>query len=537
MKRLAVLLAALLAGSLNASESVTRQAGVAAGSRYATQAAISSLRAGGSAMDAAVAAAFVLAVTRPDAAGLGGGGLLVYYDKTEDATWSVDFRETAPWSPDESKDEAASEDPPSGILSAGTPGLVRGLKHAHQRFGRSDWKDLVQPAILIAREGFDVDSALTMSINEAKELKTLDPVASAALLGDAKTGIAPTRIVQPDLAATLARLAKDPDDFYEGATASRIVEHSAEAGGHLTIRDLREYQPIWRAPLRIDFGGGSIQTAPPPSRGGVAIASMLAILGGYDLADADLSAPGPMHLFAEAQRRATYDSRRVVADPAYTRVAIASILTAERAAFWRTTIVPDRASSTPSVVAAGAKPSDHTSHISVVDTEGNVASLTVSMSGNFGSGVMVPDTGVILNAALRDFTWKPRPDPNEPEPRKRPATPIAPFILFRQGTPILAAGSSGGDAIPANLTRLILMITKQGSSLREAIAAPRNHQPDYPDRMALEPGTETAAATLVQMGHHIQHRSSIGEINAVMIDGEKIISISDPRGKGSSGGF
>ena len=399
MKRL-LLVCVLAASTLEASESVTTKVGVATGSRYATQVAIAVLRNGGSAMDAATAAAFVTAVTRPDAAGIGGGGLLLYYDKSEGATWSVDFRETAPWQPEDEESGEGSEQATTPIRSVGTPGLVSGLAEAHGRFGRAKWKDLIQPAILLAREGVDVDSELSGAIHAALEAGSLDGVARATLLGDAKPGPAPSRIVQPELAETLSRIAKSHEDFYDGATAARIVEFLAANGGRLTIRDFREYRPVWRAPLRIDLGVYSIQTAPPPSRGGVAIGSMLAILSGYELEKADLDAPGSLHLLAEAQKRATFDARKLVGDPAYTRIAIGSVLNTGRAEFWRRTIAPDRATPTPSVAASDAAPSDHTSHIAIVDADGNVASLTVSMSGGFGSGVMVPGTGMLLNAAL-----------------------------------------------------------------------------------------------------------------------------------------
>jgi gamma-glutamyltranspeptidase/glutathione hydrolase len=539
MKRLVVILL-LLAGTLNASESVTSTVGVSTGSRYATQAAIAVLREGGSAMDAVTAAAFVTAVTRPDAAGIGGGGFILYYDKTEGATWSVDFRETAPWRPEEETtetDSAPPEGPPPAILSVGTPGFVRGLKEAHERFGRKRWKTLLEPAILLAREGFEADTALAAAFSAAEESKTLDSAARAAFLANAKPGTLSGPILQPDLADTIARVAKQSDDFYDGATASKLAEFFGESGGRLTIRDLREYRPVWRAPLRIDLGAFAIQTAPPPSQGGVTIGSMLAILGGYELEDADLDAPGSIHLVAEAARRATFDSRRLVADPAYARIAIGTVLNAGRAEFWRSTIDPDRATPTPSVAASVAQPSDHTSHISVVDADGNFASLTISMSGNFGSGVMVPGTGILLNAALRDFTTGDTPHPNGAEPRKRPATAVTPVILFREGRPVLAAGSSGGDAIATCLTGVIIRITRKGMSLKDAIEAPRVHQPDYPDRMSIEPELERAAAFLEKMGHQVVRVRSIGEINAVMVDGERIISISDPRGKGSTGGF
>lgn len=539
MKRLAVMLV-LVAGTLDASESVTSTAGVSTGSRYATQAAIAVLREGGSAMDAVTAAAFVTAVTRPDAAGIGGGGFLLYHDKAEGATWSVDFRETAPWRPREEAEttgDAPQEETPAAILSVGTPGFVRGLKEAHDRFGRHKWKTLLEPAILLAREGFDLDAALATAIYAAEESRTLDSAARETFRGGTKSGTPSERIVQPDLAETLERVAKQSDDFYNGAIASKLAEFFEGAGGNLTIRDLREYRPVWRAPLRIALGAFAIQTAPPPSRGGVAIGSMLAILGGYELEEADLDAPGSIHLLAEAERRATFDSRRLVADPAYTRIAIGSVLNAGRAEFWRSTIDPDRATPTPAVAASVSQPSDHTSHMSVIDADGNFASLTVTMSGNFGSGVMVPGTGVLLNAALRDFTVSDTPHPNESEPRKRPATPVTPMILFREGNPVLAAGSSGGDAIAACLTGMVVRITRKGASLHDAIDAPRVHQPDYPDRMSIESELERTAEALEKMGHQVVRVRSIGEINAVMIDGERIISISDSRGKGSTGGF
>lgn len=534
MRRL-LLVVALVAGTVEASESVTSRAGVATGSRYATQAAITVLRSGGTAMDAATAAAFVLAVTRPDAAGLGGGGLLVYYDSGEQATWSVDFREAAPI--DAAKpDDASTAAPPSRLAAAGTPGFVAGLREAQERFGTRPWKELLGPAILLAQEGFQVDAPLTIAMSAALEAKLLDDTTRSTLLGDSRPGTVPPRIAQPELAETLSRLSRAPGDFYSGTTAAKIAQYSSQSGGLLAIRDLREYRPVWRAPLRIDFGAHSIQTAPPPSRGGVAIASILAILSAYDLAEADLSTPGTSHLLAEADRRATFDSKRVVGDPAFTRIAIASILSVERAEFWRSTILPDRVTSTPVIVDAAAAPSSHTTHISIVDSGGSVASLTLSLGDSFGSGVMVPGTGVVLNAALRDFS-EPSAHANARAPRKRPSTPLAPLIVFHEDRPLLAAGASGGDAIPSCLAGLIIRVTTKGSTIREAVEAPRLHQPDYPDRVVFESELEATAKVLEAMGHGIHRVESIGEINAVLIDGERIISVADPRGKGASGGY
>lgn len=536
--RRCMLILALFACSMGASESSTSHAGVATSSRYATQAAVTILRQGGSAIDAATAAAFVLSVVRPDAAGVGGGGFLVYYDSVEEATWSIDFRETASWKPEVTPESSSKAKAPTGLSAIGTPGFVAGLKASQDRFGRSKWKDLLAPAIYLAEKGFDVDSPLTIAINTAEESKTLDATARATLLGSSRNGLSPTRIVQTDLAATLSKIARSSDDFYEGATASRIAEFMESSGGPLTIRDFREYSPVWRAPLQIDVGAYSIQTAPPPAFGGVAIASMLAILGSYDLSGAELSNPGPTHLLAEAQRRAIFDARRVVADPGYTRIAIGSILNATRAELWRTTIDPERATATPSLDEQSTHASGHTTHIAVIDTYGNIASLTVSLSGNFGSGVMVPGTGILLNRALADFAYGTAPDhPNTPEPRKRPATPLAPLIVFENGKPMLAAGASGGDAIPACLTSMLLRLTRADEALASAIDAPRIHQPDYPDRIVFEPELQETARRLEAMGHSVQPALSIGEINAVMIDGDRIVSVSDPRGKGSTGGY
>jgi gamma-glutamyltranspeptidase/glutathione hydrolase len=440
------------------------------------------LQNGGNAIDAAVAVSFALAVLQPEATGLGGGGFLTYFDADTAGVWVLDFRETSP--------AAAKAPAREGAIAAGVPGFVSGLAAMHERFGKTAWRELVAPAAAAAKD---------------------------------------------DLALTLAQLGeRGAHDFYDGDLARRIVEGTRGAGGVISLRDLHNYKPVWRAAVRIAFRGCDIYTVPPPAAGGLMLGSILKIAGGLDLRT------NRVHLLAEVERRAAMDRDRYLADPAGGAVPLRELLSDERAALWRASIDPKRVTPTvtlaePSATAPPATGS-HTTHVAIIDADGNVVSLTTSLGDDRGSGFVVPGTGVLLNDAMHDFATT---GVNVVESGRRPASPLAPTIVMRAGKPLLAIGAAGGPAIVTTIAQILIDLLDSKQSLSDAIAAPRFSQQAVPEEVAYEEQRFPRAAidALIALGHGVRARESIGDVEAVMIENGRIVAISDPRHGGAAGGY
>ena len=464
------------------SQVTATHAALATTSPAATQIGLRVLKTGGNAIDAAVAVSFALAVLEPKSTGLGGGGFLTYFDAESGGVWTLDFREAAP--------AAAKKPASSGVLAAGVPGFVAGLDAMHARFGSRPWRELVAPAQNLAKD---------------------------------------------DLARTLLRLAEQGShDFYDGELAGKIVEAVRAGGGSFSFRDLRDYKPIWRAPVRIAFRGADIYTVAPPAAGGMVIGSILKIVNGLDL-----SRPNYVHLLTEAERRAAADRDKFLADPAV-RVPMRDLLSDERAALWRASIDPNRVTPTSTLTDPGAinAPSGHTTHVSIADVHGNVVSLTTSLGDEEANGFTVPGTGIVLNTAMNDFSTAPTV-PNSIAGGNRPASPLSPTIVLRGGKPVLAIGTSGGATISTTIAQILLDVLVFNRPLAAAIAAPRWSQQAIPEEIAYEKERAPKATidALFALGHGLRARDSIGDVQAVSIDGGKLLAISDPRHGGAAGGY
>jgi len=516
----------IAANAIAGSRAEATHAAVATASPYATQIGLRVLQDGGNAADAAVAIAFALAVAKPQSGNIGGGGFLTYYDTASRGVWTIDFREVSP--------AAAKNAPAAGIASAAVPGTVAGIAALHERFGSKKWESLLTPAIGLARSGVKIDAELANAIKLAKIERKIEPFARD------NTELGAT-LVQSDLAATLERIAvSGAREFYDGETARRIVDDGRAAGGVFLLRDLREYTPLWRAPLRIAFRGVEIYTVAPPSAGGLVMASMLKILGGFDLAASGFQSAASLHLVAEAERRAAIDRDKHLGDPAFARIPIRELLSDERAVQWRTSINPKRVTPTVTLAepAGAIAESSHTTHFTVVDAQGNVAAVTVTLGDDFGSGYIVPGCGFLLNNSMKDFS-KTAGSPNALAGGKRMASSMAPSIVLRDGKPLLAIGSAGGAAIPATIANILINMFVHRKSLDDAIAAPRYDQQAAPDGIAYEQTLAPKAAidTLVALGHGLRPGEAIGDVQAVMIDRGKLIAVSDPRHAGAAGAY
>lgn len=470
------MLAALIAPSAFAgSQAIGTRAAIATSSRQATQAGLEVLRRGGNAADAAVTVAFVLSVVQPEAAGIGGGGALLYYDAKADAVWTLDFRENAPA-------ELRGIPPRPGVLAAGVPSTVAGVAELHRRFASKGWKDLLAPAI----------SASTGDLT-----KTLQQIST-----------------------TGARA------FYDGPLAAKIVEEVRKAGGSLSLHDLSEYRPAWRAPIRIALGDIDIDTLPPPSAGGIMLAQMLSILGATTLTADDAAS---IHLVAEAERRASFDRDRYADDVSGAHYR--ELLSAEHAKQWRASIDASRA--TPTIQlgtpAKAIAQSVHTTHFTIVDSAGNIASVTTTLDGANGSGFVVPGCGFVLNDAAKSVT----------KSGDRIISSMTPAILFRNKKPFLAIGSSGGAMTPAIVLQVILGVTRFGKSLAQAVDAGRFDQQAVPDDITYEAARipSSLVGRLTVMGHGLRAGDSIGDVQAIMIEPGRLTAVSDSRRGGVAGGM
>ena len=552
-----VLLLALATDLFAGSTIVATRAALSTATPFSTSVGLSVLRRGGTAMDAAVAVSFTLAVVHPQAGNLGGGGFLLYYEADSKAVWALDFRETAPAASKRTMflqaDGTSSAASRTGALAAGVPGTVAGLAAAHGRFGTLPWKDLLAPASAIAREGFRTDVELYRELAEESEERKIEkfPGTAALFFPGGKALIAGSRLVQNELASTIDRIAAvGPSEFYKGETARRLVESMRANGGIISLRDLREYKPIWRAPLKIRFGAYDIYTMPPPSGGGMVLAETLNILSGFDLKKVGFQTVPAIHLQAEASRRAYIDRNRFVGDPAVTRIPFSDLLSGERAAGWRNSIDASKATPTVTLTEKDVTVSEgsDTTHFTIVDEKGNIASLTTTLNENFGSGFLIPELGFLMNNEMDDFTTAPgRPnrsglvhgDANAIEPGKRMASSMTPTIIFRGPVPFMALGTRGGPTIPTSVLQVFLNVAVHGQSLSDAVAAARFHHQADPERIDYERGRPAQAVieALHAMGHGVNGRDPIGDVHAVGFFEGKTIAVADPRRGGAAGGY
>lgn len=501
-----------------------RKAALSTAHPLATKAGLAVLQRGGSAADAAVAVAFALSVVHPQSGGIGGGGFLVYYDAETRGVWTLDFREISPR--EVTREAFASEQ--SGALTAGVPGAVAGLEALHTKFGNRPWKELLDPAIALAREGLTIDPGLESDIAAARARKL-------NVLAEATNG---KPLPLPELTATLQELATGgAAALYDGPLSKRFVETVQGGGGIIGYRDLRDYEPVWRAPILLRFGPYEIYTVAPPSTGGVIIGETLNMLANDDLAKAGYRTVNGIHLLAEATRRASLDARKYVADPVGARIPYRELLSHARAEAWRKTIDVTRV--TPTITlgepAALAPEGEHTTHFTIADERGNVVSLTMSLGDSFGSGFHVAPLGFFLNNAMNDFTA----GPNIVDPNKRPASPLTPAIVLQDNRPFLALGSPGGGSIPTTTLQVFLDVVVHRKSLTAAIDAPRFHHQGLPDVLLFERARTPRPLldALNQLGHGVETRGSIGDVHAILFQNGRLTAVADPRSGGAAGGY
>jgi len=513
----------------------------------ASQAGVAVLKAGGTAVDAAIATAFALAVVHPSAGNIGGGGFIVYRPHAGEPV-AYDFREIAPaaasptmFLTDGKYDAAKHHD---SYLSVGVPGTVAGLHLAWTEQGKLPWKRLVAPAIALARDGFTISESLAASLARGLPAMKRYPASLAQFSKRGTPYAAGDRLVQPDLARTLARVAvRGPAGFYEGETARLIEQEMAAHGGLITRADLRSYKAERRAPIRGTYRGYEILSMPPVSSGGTVLVEMLNVLEGYDLAAHEWGSARNTHLMIETMRRAYADRARYLGDPAFNpSMPVARLISKEYAGSLRATISPDRASaSSPSSFEWPAESSETTT-LSVVDAGRNAVSLTYTLEAGYGSKIVVAGAGFLLNNEMGDFNAGPGltgqdgligTEPNLAAPGKRMLSSMAPTIVAKDGRLVMVTGALGGRTIINTVLHTILNVVDFGMNAQEAVDAARFHHQWLPDvvefeRYGLSPDT---LAILKEKGHRFSPLGvlSIAEVVVVTPKDGKLAAGTDRR--------
>jgi gamma-glutamyltranspeptidase/glutathione hydrolase len=525
-----------------------RHGAVASAEANASDVGLDVLQRGGNAVDAAVAVAFALGVTHPTAGNIGGGGFMVV--RLPDGTsTAIDYREMAPSAAGRDMyldaQGTPTQDSRIGPRAAGIPGVVRGLAAAHRKFGTRPWRELVQPAIRLARDGWALDT------NHAREMASVtEAMASFAATVPAtnaplRDGMAATLRTfrkadgtpyqkgetwrQPDLAATLEAIAGDADAFYRGRLARTLATRVAAMGGIWTEADLANYKAVEREPIRFSYHGHDVITMPPPSGGGVTLRQILAASDALHLERLDWDSVDRIHLYVEALRRIFADSTQTLGDPDFVKIPLATLLD--------TGYIPkrmadiDRARATPSsAIRSGVAGTEHleTTHFSVVDGRGMAVASTYTLNGGFGAKLQVPGTGVTLNNEMDDFAAKPgAPNmfglvmgaQNAIAPGKRMLSSMTPTIVVRDGTLRAIVGSPGGPTIITTVAQIVLQLIDHERPLVDAVGATRIHHQWLPDEIACEEGLpEATMAALRVRGHSLKPRKTIGVANCIEVD-------------------
>ena len=543
----------------------------------ASQAGVEIMREGGNAVDAAVATGFALAVVHPQAGNLGGGGFMLI--RTADGTTHfIDYREKAPAAATfnmylDAQGNVIEDASVVGYKAIGVPGSVAGMVFAEKKYGKLTLQQVLAPAIKLARDGYPLAWEDARAMEDDQYLGRF-PESRRIFQRDGNYYKQGEIFRQPDLARTLARIAADPGDFYQGAMARELAASLQKGGGLVTADDLARYEVKEREPLRGTYRGYEIISAPPPSSGGTTLIEILNILEGYDLKSAGDRSSQSVHLTAEAFRRAFYDRAEFLGDPDSSKIPVAQLIDKKYAAAWRESIDPAHASVSkdlkrPAIFSqleqyAAAHPqataiheSPHTTHYSVVDAEGNAVSVTTTINDWYGSRVTAEGLGFLLNDEMDDFSAKPgvpngygliQGQANAIGPNKRPLSSMTPTMVLKDNQLFLVLGSPGGSRIPTTVANVLMGVIDYGMNLQEAVNAPRFHNQWLPDLLSVEQWfSPDTVRVLQQMGHKVKFGAGEGDdwrpywsdAECIAIDqktGERL-GASDGRNNGKAVGY
>jgi len=526
---------------------------VVAQEKIAAQIGADVLKRGGNAVDAAVATGFAMAVTYPRAGNIGGGGFMVIHSQDRHEDVAIDYRETAPAATtpeiflgaDGKPDIAKSRDSALGI---GVPATVAGLAVALDKYGSGKFSlaELVKPAIALAKDGTEITDDLADTLPDwHRRLARWPSSAKIFSRADGTSLREGDRLVQTDLAATLSAIAEQgPRGFYEGPVAEKLVKAISDAGGTMTLDDLKSYQPVIRVPVRGTYRGYDIIAMPAPSSGGIVLVETLNMLEGFPMPDMKQGSAPSLHVMIEAMKRAYADRARYLGDPAFVKAPIATLIAKDYAARQRASIDLDHA--TPWTDALSATPpreGDNTTHFSIVDSGGNAVSNTYTLNYSYGVGLVAEGTGVLLNNELDDFTAAPGAsnayglvgfEANLPGPGKRPLSSMSPTIVLKDGKPVLVTGSPGGSRIISAVLQVIVDVLDYRMDVAAAVAAPRVHHQWLPDEVRVERGfPDDTLAALRAKGHRVVEPLSLTSANSIAVTEKGLLGAPDPRTRGA----
>jgi gamma-glutamyltranspeptidase/glutathione hydrolase len=521
---------------------------------HATRAGLLVLEDGGNAVDAAVAVGFALAVTHPAAGNIGGGGFMLVRLADGRATF-IDFRERAPAAASRNMYLDSSGKPTGdstiGYRASGVPGTVRGFEYASRKYGKKPWAEMLRPAIELASRGFPVSYGMAQSLQSNARGLSRFPESKRIFLRGGNYYAAGETFNQPELGRTLERIARlGAKDFYEGETARLLAKDMAEHGGLITAADLKNYAVKERAPLTGSYRGYSIVTAPPPSSGGVGILQMLGVLEGTGYEKAGAGSATAVHYMTEAMRRYFADRAEHLGDADFVKVPVSGLLDPNYTLKLRKSIDPERATPSSQVRAGVFKghESAETTHYTIADAEGNIAAVTYTLNGGYGSRVTAAGLGFLLNNEMDDFAAKPgaanmydlvQGEANAIQPGKTPLSSMTPTIVLNGGQPYLALGSPGGPTIINTVLEVIVNVLDFGMNLQDAVNWPRFHHQWMPDELQVEPGySPDTIELLVKRGYTVRTFIPWGEVAAIGWFGNGWLEgAPDPRTEATAEGY
>ena len=504
---------------------------------------------GGNAVDAAVATGLALAVVLPRAGNLGGGGFMVIYLKEEDKTIAIDYREKAPSAAtrDLFLDENGDYDRKKAqfsLLSAGVPGSVAGFHHALTRYGTLPWEEVLQPAIKLAEDGFVIphDLANTLASKRYRERLSADPAAAKVFFKKNKEIYSAGEIlVQKDLAWTLKQLSQNgPEAFYSGDIAKLIVKEMERNGGLITLQDLKNYNVAERQPLEGSYKGYKVVSMPPSSSGGTHLIQMLNMLEDFPIKEMGFGSADTIHILAEVMKRAYADRSKYLGDSDFYKVP-SSLTSKKYAKALNKEISLDQVTPSNEVSPGNPYPyeSPDTTHFSVMDSYGNAVSNTYTLNFSYGSGKMIPGTGMLINNEMDDFSSKPGTpngygllgsEANAIEGNKRPLSSMTPTIIFKDQKPYMVFGSPGGSRIITTVLQVALNVMEHEMNIAQAVHSPRMHHQWLPEVLMLEKGFGSDTEKLLESkGYKLYQSSTMGSVQAIIKEGNYFYGSADPR--------
>ena len=507
------------------------------------------LKKGGNAVDAAVATGLALAVVLPRAGNLGGGGFMVVYLKEEDKTIAIDYREKAPSAAtrDLFLDENGDYDRKKAqfsLLSAGVPGSVAGFHHALTKYGTLSWQEVLEPAIRLAEEGFVIphDLANTLASKRYRERLSSNPAAAKVFFKEDKGLYSAGEIlIQKDLASTHREISKNgPDAFYSGKIAQLIVEEMERNGGLITLEDLKNYNVAERQPLVGSYKGYEIVSMPPSSSGGTHLSQMLNMLEEFPIKEMGFGSADTIHILAEVMKRAYADRSKYLGDSDFYKVP-SSLTSKKYAISLNKDISLDKVTPSEDVSPGDPYPyeSPDTTHFSVMDSYGNAVSNTYTLNFSYGSGMMIPGTGMLINNEMDDFSSKPGTpngygllgsEANAIEGNKRPLSSMTPTIIFKDQKPYMVFGSPGGSRIITTVLQVALNVMEHEMNIAQAVHSPRMHHQWLPEVLMIEQGFGSDTIKLLESkGYRLYPSSTMGSVQAIVKEGKYFYGSADPR--------